>query len=189
MAAEQPETDAFLAFIEQKIAALKALADSYKVAQSLGALGQRGEDAAFTFNGAVPPPPAVIDLPTGIFMGLSMPSAVKLLFATTKRKYTPAQVADALRDGGYESTSKNFEKMVGTTMYRMKDQGILLRFKDGFGLAELYPEHLRAKIGSKELKPARKKGKNVRRTPQRKGQTAPKALAEAPGPKALPAAS
>jgi hypothetical protein len=181
MAPEQPETDGFLAFIEKKIAALQALADSYKAAQALGALGQFGDDAPtkFTFNGAVPPPPTTYDLPTGVFLELSMPAAIKLLYTATKRKYAPKDVAQALRDGGFKSTSKNFEKMVGTTMHRMAGNGELLRFKDGYGLAELYPEGLRGRM-AKDAKPA-KGGKRVRRSPQRKG------AAKAEAPKALPA--
>lgn len=189
MAVEQPETDAFLAFIEKKIAALQALAESYRAALALGALGQPGENtpAPFTFNGVTPSSPTAFDLPTGVFLGLSMPSAIKLLFTTTKRKHTPREVADALRDGGFESTSKNFEKMVGTTMHRLKgDGGMLLQFKDGWGLAELYPESLRTRIANtKESKPSKKKGKNVRRTPQRKGAAAEPTNAADVAPRAV----
>ena len=36
----------------------------------------------FTFNGSTPPAPAALDLPTGVFLGMSMPSAIKLLFVS-----------------------------------------------------------------------------------------------------------
>jgi len=172
MTADQPETDAFLAFVEKKIAALQALVDSYRYAMAVGALGQPGEEMpSFGSNAAFGAPSGGgFDLPTGVFLGLSMPSAIKLLFTSTKRKHTPKDVADVLRDGGFESTSVNFEKMVGTTMHRMKSNGELLQFKDGWGLAELYPEALRNRLaGAKEAKPSKGGGKKVRRSPQRKG--------------------
>ena len=75
--------------------------------------------------------------------------------------------------------------IVMNTMYRLKSEGELLKFKDGWGLAELYPENLRTRINKtaapKESK--RKGGKSVRRSPQRKGSAStretPKALTAA----------
>jgi hypothetical protein len=192
MAAEQPETDAFLAVIEKKIAALQALAESYKAALALGALGP-GDDTSVALSGVTATAQAgsvgvaLSDMPTGIFMDKSMPAAIKLLLGTTRRKHTPKEVAAALKEGGFESTSQNFEKIVATTMHRMKSEGgELLQFKDGWGLAELYPESLRIRI-SKEAKDAKptKPRRNARKSPQRKGATAkPKETASAHvGPK------
>jgi len=198
MAAEQPETDAFLAFIERKIAALQALADSYRNAQALGALGQPGDEApsysaaAFSMSGSgqLAANSAPYDLPTGVFLNKTMPAAIKVFLAATKRKQTPKEVATALKEGGFESTSKFFEKIVTTTMHRMKNEGDLLQFKDGWGLAELYPESLRIRITKDaEAKPKRgRPRKNVRKSPQRKGSVAkPKDTAPAhTGPKPVP---
>jgi len=196
MAAEQPETDAFLAFIERKIAALQALADSYRNAQALGALGGQPSDDAPTHSAAVfsssgsgqmAASSAPYDLPTGVFLNKTMPAAIKLFLGATKRKQTPKEVAAALKDGGFESTSKFFEKIVTTTMHRMKGDGDLLQFKDGWGLAELYPESLRIRI-TKDAEGKPKRGrprKNMRKSPQRKGSVAkPKDTASAhAGPK------
>lgn len=202
MAAEQPETDAFLAFIERKIAALQQLADSYRAAMAIGALGNPILDdgggfpssAAWAQGSYVPyaanTSMGASDLPTGIFLNKSMPAAIKLLMQTTKKKYTPKDVAKALKDGGFESTSAIFDKVVMNTMYRMKSEGELLKFKDGWGLAELYPESLRMRITKDaKVKPA-KGGKKVRRSPQRKGSAVTKEpeKASAAGPVAVPAA-
>jgi hypothetical protein len=194
MAADQPETDGFVAFIERKIAALQALLDSYRAAQALGALGQ-GDDspAPFTFNNATAGNVAGLsyDLPNGVFLNKTMPAAIKLFLMATKRKQTPKDVAAALKDGGFESTSVNFEKIVTTTMHRMKGEGELLQFKDGWGLAELYPESLRLRIGVKESKDVRpaKGGKKTRKSPQRKGKVKAKTKdSTETGPKAVPAA-
>jgi hypothetical protein len=142
MAPEQPEGEGFLALIERKIAALQALADSYRAALAVGAFGGPLLDDGFPSSGAYIQGSYVssaaigkeaYDLPTGIFLNKSMPAAIKLLMQTTKKKYTPKDVATALKDGGFESTSENFEKMVMNTMYRMKGEGVLLKFKDGWG--------------------------------------------------------
>lgn len=181
MASEQSEADSFLALIERKIAVLQALADSYKAALAAGALGQPGDDSqsivsavasasgsshAHAVGGGVP-----FELPAGVFLGKSMPQAIKLYYTATRKKKWPKEVAAALKEGGLESTSQDFEKTVNSTMHRMKDGGELLKFTDGaFGLAEFYPESLRLRI-TKDAKPTKagKGGKHVRRSPQRKG--------------------
>ena len=142
----KPESVGFLSGIDAKLAALQELRESYMRAVSVGAIGDIDFGTLGAAGGSVRSPDQSFDLPTGAFLNKSIPEAIKLLFIATKRKYTPAETAVAMRAGGYESTSQNFEKTVSGTMYRMKDQGILLKFKDGFGLAELYPEHLRAKL-------------------------------------------
>jgi hypothetical protein len=144
MAPERPELDGFLTLIERKIAALQALADSYRAAIAVGAFGgalASAEDGALLNNANAFAQAAVgaisYDLPTGIFLNKSLPAAISLLMQTTKKKYTPKEVAAAIKEGGFESMSENFEKMVMNTMYRMKGEGTLLKFKDGWGLASL----------------------------------------------------
>src|SRR5688572_32188371 len=160
---EKAESIGLLAAIDAKIAALKEFRESYLRAVSVGAFGQSGDLDTSSFStasiGRSSDQP--IDLPTGAFLNKSMPEAIKLLFAATKKKQTPKDVTIALKDGGFESTARNFEKTVTGTMYRMKDQGTLLKFKDGFGLAELYPEHLRKKI-AEDSKPPSKSGARKR---------------------------
>jgi hypothetical protein len=167
-----------LVSIERRIALLQALAESYKAARAGGALGgQPGDEAPalFSFNGVTQPQTAGFDLPTGAFLGKTMPAAIKLFLAATRKKQPPKEVAAALKEGGFESTSQNFERTVTTTMHRMKEQGELLQFKDGWGLAEHYPESLRTRLAQSKDGKARKKpagksvGKKVRRSPQRKG--------------------
>jgi hypothetical protein len=113
------------------------------------------------------------ELPRGAFLGKSIPGAVKLYLYAMKKKQTDREIAVALREGGVESTSDNFEKVVTGCLNRMKMSGEVLRFKDGWGLAEFYPAHLRSSLSQDGVakrklpkKPPKKKtpqaGKSVR---------------------------
>ena len=104
------------------------------------------------FNGTDSTP---TELPRGAFLGKSLPAAVKLYLSAIKKKQTIREIATALRDGGVESTSDNFENVITGCLNRMKSNGELLRFKDGWGLPEFYPESLRARL-SQEGSPKRK---------------------------------
>lgn len=183
---DKPESAGFLSGIDAKLAALKELRDSYIRAVSVGAIGDidfgtlGGSSVAVSGRTTDQP----VDLPNGAFLNKSMPEAIKLLFVATKRKYQPAEVATILKDGGYESTSKNFEGTVSGTMYRMKDQGTLLRFKDGFGLAEFYPEHLRAKIAEASKPSTKGRGKKATKGASKRTKAAGKPAAKAT-PKAV----
>jgi hypothetical protein len=180
MSSNKPEIDGFLAMIEAKIAALKVLADSYRAAVAVGALGQSGDfdlQRAPAQSGAAGGS-GPVDLPAGVFLGKSMPDAIKLYFSLAKRKQTSKELAAALREGGFESTSRNFEKTVNSTMHRMRETGDLLWFsKDGaFGLAEFYPEGLRNRI-TQEAKPkAKKRAKGKKRAAKANNEPAPVAV-------------
>jgi hypothetical protein len=108
-----------------------------------------------------------VELPRGAFLGKSLPAAVKLYLSAVVKKKTIKEIATALREGGVESTSGNFEGVITGCVHRMKSNGELLQFKDGWALAEFYPQHIRASLsqqtGSK-AKPAKKKGKKTQKT-------------------------
>jgi hypothetical protein len=149
MPPERSETDNFLAVIEAKIAALKALADSYRAALSLGALGQPGDvepSGQLSISGAGSG--ASIELPQGALLGKSLPAAIKLHLSAVRRKQTTKEVAAALKAGGVESTSASFENTVATALHRLRTAGDVLKFNDGWGLAEFYPETLRNRIAA-----------------------------------------
>src|SRR5207247_9040991 len=71
------------------------------------------------------------------------------------RRQTVRGRGAALRDGGVESASPNVENVVTGALHRLKGNGEVLRFKDGWGLAELYPVSLRSSL-KKDSKPIRK---------------------------------
>jgi hypothetical protein len=154
---------AFIADIEAKIAALQAVLVSLKSASAMGALGS-AIDAIGTSSGmsvsSLGDSGQPIDLPEGAFNGKSLPACVKLYLSASKRKKTIREIAVALREGGVESTSDNFENVVNGALFRLKKTGEVLRFKDGWGLPEWYPANIRASAPTgSSAKRTRKKGK------------------------------
>ncbi len=167
MANENPDiVAAFIADIEGKIAALQAILVSLKSASALGALGAAVEGidltsaAPVSSNGDIGQP---IDLPEGAFLGKSVPACVKLYLSAAKRKKTIKEIAAALREGGVESTSDNFDNVVTGALFRLKNAGEVLRFKDGWGLPEWYPAHIRAAAPSGAKRTTKKKAKKTGR--------------------------
>jgi len=178
-AAEKPTTDNFLAMVEARIAALNQLKESYLQAVSVGAFGQPGDiDLSALSNGARS---SSYDLPTGALLGKSVPQAIKLYLGAVRKKQTASEIMAALKDGGLESTAANFLNNVISSLHRLKKAGDVLQFKDGWALAEFYPETLRARI-AKDAEP-KKKQRKARRTARNK-ETSPRrsrAVREGPG--------
>lgn len=110
------------------------------------------------------------DLPVGAFLNMSIPAAIKLYLSSIKRKQTVKEITTALKNGGMESTSESFENTVATALHRMKmsDPPEALRFPDGWGLAELYPESLRSRLAQNQRPATKTKRKKVKKTPTKK---------------------
>jgi hypothetical protein len=118
------------------------------------------------------------ELPQGAFLNKSLPAAVKLYLSSVVKKQSIREIATALREGGVESTSDNFEGVITGCLHRMKANGELLKFKDGWALAERYPAHIRASLsqeGAPKRKTAVKKSKKAA-----KGAKPPKPLSDTP---------
>jgi hypothetical protein len=169
----------FLAALDAKIAALQSLRSAYLAAQAVGALGQVGDvpaepsAAPFVGGGDAGLP---TELPVGAFNGKSLPACITLYLETAKRKKTIKEIATALRDGGIESTSDNFEGVITGALNRLKSRGEVLRFKDGWGLPAWYPPSLRtaavpAATGKKKAK--KSKGKKSASASSVKAELAP----------------
>lgn len=205
MASETPETDSFLAMIANKITLLQALAESYRAARDAGALGQPGEGEGLPFAApaTVPrmPSNAPVELPTGAFRGKGIRSAIKMYLEAAKRKQPFKEIATALKAGGLESTSSDFERTLNATLHQLKNSGVLIQFPEGWDLADAYPESFRQRLANnKESKPAtrnkRKRGKAKARAtdeakqaaPVAKLVTKPKGKAETSTPSVVPAA-
>src|ERR1035441_9057554 len=106
------------------------------------------------------------ELPRGAFLGKSLPAAVKLYLSAVIKKQTIREIATVLREGGVESTSDNFEGVISGCIHRMKANGEVLQFKEGFALAEFYPAHIRASLshgGSSQSKTTKKARSEERR--------------------------
>ena len=180
MALEQLDYTAILADLEAKKAALEATIASIRSALSLGTLGQSG-DVPPSLNGTVintyGSPITGTEVPAGAFLGKSIPDAAKLYLAIVKKKQTSREIAEALKRGGMESTSKNFFGNVHSILDRARKQntGIVKLDRSHWGLAEWYPAGLRS-TGLPDKRIGRKKWKN-----KNKASSGP--VAESRGPR------
>jgi hypothetical protein len=176
MEGNPPPTDyaATLADMEAKYAALGNAIASLRAALATGALGILLDIPA----GSVPAgqaPGIPVSLPRGAFLGKKAPEAIKLYLSAARKKQTNKEIAQALRDGGLESTG-NFDNYVTGGLFRLKNDGVVLRFDDGWGLAEWYPESFRSRVvekaaGNGKRKP---KKKTVRKSKTTEAKAAPK---------------
>jgi hypothetical protein len=144
-----------------------------------GALIPTQDGASFNPSGGADLTPT--ELPRGAFLGKSIPAAIKFYLTAMKTKQTPKQIATALREGGVESTSDDFEGVLTGSLNRMKANGELLRFKDGWALAEFYPAHLRSSLSNEGASKKKKAKKKTKKTTLK-----PKAAVSEPSPKPQP---
>jgi hypothetical protein len=146
------ENDPIAAALEAKIAALQAVLDSYRAAIALG--GPLPEMAIGTVGAGAMRAPT--DLPVGVFRDKTIRDAILIYLGAGRRKQTNKEIADGLKKGGIATTSKNFEPTVATALHRLKNDGIVLRFDDGWDLAASYPDNLRHRLGAKRPKRSRR---------------------------------
>lgn len=164
MASDKLDYDSMIADLKAKRATLDAAIASLEAAKALGTLGQATEGAEVPRMvpgiSNVPDNSNPVELPHGAFLGKSLPAAIKLFLSAMKKKQTVKEITTALREHGVESTSPNFEGVVTGSLNRLKAAGEVLRFKDGWGLSEWYPEAFRSRVSSEPK--ARKTGKKRR---------------------------
>ncbi len=188
MANEKFDYGRFISDIDAKIAALQALRSSVQAAAAVGALGEAidGAEAPGAPRNSSQLVPA--DLPEGAFMGKSVGACIELYLSAAKKKKTNKEIAEALREGGVESTSDDFDTIIAGALFKLKKAGKVLRFKDGWGLADWYPAHIRgavhvpAKKASKKKRRQKKSGSTsvvVERTTTPVGATQPSPAAAA----------
>lgn len=176
MASEKFDFAEFLAVLEAKRAALDALIGSYRAAMSIGALGDVDlSSVATNATGTIASsstawPPSVsrasgpVDLPQGALLGMSLPAAIKLYLSAARRKQTTREITTALKENGVESTSRFFENTVATALHRLKASGDVLKFNEGWALAEFYPENLRIRIAAQgDQKSAKKSAQKTKK--------------------------
>jgi len=175
MASDKFDYARLLSDIDAKIASLQTLRESVQAASASGALGQPIEGAELPTqtlaarNDTLGVP---TDLPEGAFIGKSVPACIELYLSAVKKKKTNKEIAAALREGGVESNASNFDNVVTGSLFKLKKDGRVLRFKDGWGLSEWYPAHIRAVSPAASAKRTRKKGKrNGRKSTADKSST------------------
>lgn len=175
---KREQHDPFLAAVEAKIAAWTAVATAYRAAASLdGPVGEPGAivRGVMTAAGASrfhAQGHSKTDLPVGVFRDKSIREAIAIYLGAGRRKQTNKAITLGLQNGGIATTSTNFEATVATALHRMKEDGEVLRFPDGWDLASSYPDNLRNRL-EKDAKPKgkarRKVAKNHERVKPRQG--------------------
>jgi hypothetical protein len=171
---------AMIADLEAKKAAIENSIASLRLAAG-SPIGSSASDASSqaTIQNDRP-----MELPVGAFLNMSFPAAIKLFLSATKRKQTIREIATALKNGGMESLSDNFESVVTGALNRMKtnDPPEVLRFSDGWALAENYPESFRNRLAqsAKPVAKTKKKPKKVVVAASKK-EKSKKPIVEAPG--------
>jgi hypothetical protein len=187
MAVEKPEPSGFLALIDAKIAALQQLRESLITAISVGALGQFGDveaaaiSASQSGSGVAQPGEAAkgpIELPTGVFRGKGLADAIRQYLTIARRKRTQKEIESALIEGGLATTAERFDATLSATLHRMKKNGELLQFKDGWDLAESYPDSFKQRMAQTAEAP--KRGKKKAAAKKKAAKATPKAKAPVP---------
>jgi hypothetical protein len=159
---------AILADMEAKKTALETAITGLRAALATGALGTVGDIPAGSSTVTAPSLGTPIALPRGAFLGKGVTEAIKLFLSAMRKKQTNKEIAQALREGGLESTG-NFDNYVTGGLFRLKNDGTVLRFEDGWGLAEWYPESFRTRVvekaGNNGKRKTRKKTARKAKTP------------------------
>jgi hypothetical protein len=110
------------------------------------------------------------EVPAGAFLGKSIPEAAILYLQIVKRKATSREITEALRRGGMESTSNNFQGIVHACLDRHRKAGgeVVKLDKSTWGLAEWYPAGVRS-VAQEKASPRKKaKAKAKGKTKSRK---------------------
>jgi hypothetical protein len=176
MASEKIDTidySSIISDLEAKKAALEASIASLRAAQSHGALGRavEGNAGPVVFNGASSfgENGKSSDLPQGALHGKTIPQAIKIYLSAVKKRQTNRQITDALQDHGMASTG-SLEISVTGALNRMKGQE-LLRFKDGWALADWHPDSFKSRFTDSDAKKGN--GKRGKRKKSKRQMAAP----------------
>lgn len=87
------------------------------------------------------------DIRAGVFLSMNIGDAAMKLLTMRKQPMSTRAIADALEQGGFHHTSKNFINTVNTALYRLGagDDPILVRVGREWGLRTWYPGWRRPK--------------------------------------------
>ena len=166
MTSESIDFNEVLTVLEEKRSALDTLIANLKAVMSVGALGLPGNNEALFQNEV--PSGGTVNLPIGAFLNKSTPAAVTLYLSAVKKKQTASEIAIGLKNGGFESTSKNFETILTTALYRLRRAEKVLKFPDGWALAGFYPDHIRASVSQPKMQKKLKRKKRKKRAEARR---------------------
>lgn len=162
--ASERETDPILAGMLAKVAAWQAAVDSYRAAKAL----EQGASGDVTVAGAAR---GVIELPINAFRGMTLNEAIKLFFQSVQRKQTASEIAEGLKRGGLVSTAKDVGPTIRSALNKLKADGVLLRFPDGWDLAEAHSAAIRNRVTKETSRPrSRRKSASTKRVAKKEHQ-------------------
>lgn len=148
---------AFLADLEAKRAALDSTINSLRAFLSMGGIGRPGGGAPSAVGSHHLLEIHGGEVPAGAFLGKSIPESAKLYLSIVKSKKTTREIADALRKGGMETSSTNFENIVHAGLNRaMNNASAFLRVGKTWALPEWYPAGVRVAQDRRENRKPRK---------------------------------
>lgn len=114
---------------------------------------------------------------------MTIAEAIKLYLQSVRRKQTVQEIADGLRAGGLESSAKDFGPTLRSILHNLKKKGDLLRFKDGWDLADAHSASLRNRLAKETAQPKRAKKSKRAAQKARPAKGNGKATAQAISPK------
>jgi hypothetical protein len=161
----------FLADMEAKYAALGDAIASVRKALNIGALGGLGNSTSESAPSSSMQSSGPVPLPRGAFLGKSIADAVRIYLNAVRARKGNKEIAAALKEGGAVSTG-NFDSRINGALFTLKNKGEVLRFDDGWGLAEWYPESYRTRVAEKasaapaKRPPTTKKKRHQKAKPQ-----------------------
>jgi len=157
MSVEKIDYAAIIADLEAKRAALETAITSLKAVVASGALGPSEGTSYVNLAGTLVSPSAPGgEIPDGAFHGKSIPEAIRLYLELMRKKQTAREIAEGLKKGGTESTSKYFDKMIYATLDRLKKAGHVVKIEGNWGLPAWYPALMRAGVRENGQKPKRR---------------------------------
>ena len=157
-----------------KVAAWTAALESYRAAKAVEGTSDAAVGAA---AGGRP-----TDLPVGVFRDKGVKEAIPIYLGAVRRKQTNKEIATGLIKGGIATTSDNFEATVGTALLRLKKEGIVLRFADGWDLAASYPDSLKNRLEKDSKSSPKKSNGRKKSSPKSAKRKQPQARTKTPRP-------
>jgi hypothetical protein len=177
MGAEQIDYAAVLADMEAKRGALDAAITSMRIFLA-GKVGSGDAQSPVASSGQSF---STGEVPAGAFLGKSIPDAAVLYLDIVKRKATSKEIMEALKRGGMESTSNNFQGIVHACLDRYRKAGgeVVKLDRSTWGLAKWYPAGVRAVVQEKRS-PTKKKAKAKVKAKANKRESSPAGPVEVP---------
>lgn len=172
MTTENIDYVAIIADLEAKRAAIDNAIASLRAVAGMGAIGNQD---GITIDTSMPySASGGRGIPDGAFHGMTLPEGIRIYLGLMRKNQSAREITDGLKKGGMKSTSKWFDKIVYSTLDRLKKSGDVVKIEGLWGLPEWYPALKRsgdvqrfirlAGIPGKSKQSVRKNGRGKRKS-------------------------